>query len=168
MADEQETSRSVAHSLRQATQLLLQAAERLESSSSTPIRDAPGTESAVGPSPSRMALRKCLDSLRSSSSHPPRNLPCAGSSSSATGTTPRPLFQPLLHSRRRPLKYRPYSKKKWQHVFVCLSQVGQYIPLDTADRVRLVQAGLGEKRGSCGLEGTRGVARGGFRATGLQ
>ena len=34
-------------------------------------------------------------------------------------------------------------------MFVCLSQVGQFIPPDTADRVRLAQAGLGEKRVSC-------------------
>lgn len=39
-----------------------------------------------------------------------------------------------------------------QHAFVCLSQIGQYIPPDTADRVRLIQAALGEKRVSCSLE----------------
>lgn len=39
--------------------------------------------------------------------------------------------------------------------YVCLPlQVHQFFPPDTADRVRLVQAGLGEKKISCSLEAT--------------
>ena len=157
---DREARQSVAQSLRQATQLLLLAAERLDASDSlsTCAHDTPRTEPASETSQPRPALRECLDSLRddrsSSSRRPSHNHPGtpASSVSSANGGTPVPLFQPLQHSRRRhwTKKYRPYSEKRWQHVFVCLSQVGQFIPPDTADRVRLVQAGLGEKRVSCG------------------
>ena len=120
-------SESVAQSLRQATQLLLRAAERLEQTPS------------VAPS--------------ATSSAPSVDAP--GSSSSGSGARPR---VPFLPARRRNVpKYRPYLttlNKKWQHTFVCLSQVHQFMPPDTADRVRLVQAGLGEKKISCSLEAT--------------
>lgn len=149
------TQQSVAQSLREATQLLLLAAERLDPSGSRP-HDSTRGDSVAGPSRS---VRECLrsDSIRdNSNSRFSRSTPTTGSTTSATGDTPLPLFQPLQHrSRRRHMtakKYRPYSEKKWQHAFVCLSQVGQFIPPDTADRVRLVQAGLGERRVSCSLE----------------
>ena len=104
---------------------------------------------------SRSALRECVYSLRSDSSSSTRSPSLSRTdSTTSSNNNAMSMFQPLQHSRRRylPKKYRPYSEKKWQHVFVCLAQIGQFIPPDTADRDRLVQAGLGEKRISCSLE----------------
>ena len=149
-------SQSVAESLRQATQLLLQAAERLKQTPS-PSQDAQRADSATVTasgtvSRPRSALRECVYSLRRDRHSSSPSL--SRTDSTTSGCNTMSLFQPLQSSRHRysSKKYRPYSEKKWQHVFVCLAQVGQFIPLDTADRVRLVQAGLGEKRISCALE----------------
>ena len=123
----QETS--VAQSLRQATQLLLRAVERLDSTATTPSSTPRSTPPTSAPA---------------ATAHIPSRSTTASSVQNA-------IFRP---SRRRDYRRsRPYdATKKWQHSFVCLAQVGQYLPPDTADRVRLVQAGLGEKKISCGVD----------------
>ena len=93
---------------------------------------------SVQGSQSQTTLRECVDFLRCS-----RGLNSSTRvASSCSRSNTQSLFQPLRHA-RRPFKQRPYYRKKWQHEFVCLSQVGQFIPPDTVDRVRLAQAGLG-------------------------
>ena len=147
---ETEASQSVAQSLRQATQLLLQAAERLDPQPS-PVPSVGLPRTSTNNSQSGSALRECIGSLRSSRSG--SNSHSLRITNGSSSTSAQSLFQPLRHTRGL-LKKRPYSGKKWQHVFVCLSQVGQFIPPDTADRVRLAQAGLGEKRISCSYDGS--------------
>ena len=63
---DRETSQSVAQSLRQATQLLLQAAERLDPQPSPVGLDLPRIATATNNSQSGSALRESIDSLRSS------------------------------------------------------------------------------------------------------
>ena len=157
-----EVPRTVAATLRQATELLLQAAERLDPVSGLSQVAHAGNSAATSScerqsrSSTRTTLREsvrnsnfCRPYSRSptSSSHFADSPACASQSA---------VFQPT------PLRYRSKLGKKkkdsfsggkrWQHAFVCLALVGQYIPPDTADRVRLVQAGLGEKRVRCELE----------------
>ena len=102
-------------------------------------------------SQSASGLWECLDSLRSSrGGSSSRSLRLTSGFSPSTASTSA-QFQPLRHTRRLSEK-RPYHTKKWQHVFVCLSQVGQFMPPDTTERVRLAQAGLGEKRICCSYD----------------
>lgn len=115
----------IAQSLRQATQLLLRAAEQLQQN------PPPVTPPAA----------------------PPRSSPASSSSIVRPRIT---NFQPVRRRTSVP-RFRPYQQqvhKKWQHTFVCLSQVDQFFPPDTNDRVRLVQAGLGEKKISVNPDGT--------------
>ena len=139
-----EASQSVAQSLHQSTQLLSQAAEHLDPhpSPAVPAADTPSIglpRAASNNSQSASGLRECLDSLRSSrGGSNSRSLRLTSGFSPSTASTSA-QFQPLRHTRRLSKK-RPYHTKKWQHVFVCLSQVGQFMPPDTTERVRLAQA----------------------------
>ena len=127
--DSEETSAessAVAQSLRQATQLLLQAVERLGPTTAATSAATPATAATAATS---LPSRGEFNSFYRSNS----------------------LFRP---SRQRLRRRRPYEAavKRWIHTFVCLVQVGQYLPPDTAGRVRLVQAGLGEKRVMCDFD----------------
>ena len=126
-------SASVAQSLRQATQLLLRAVEHLDSTPGTIPRPTPAPTNARIPSGS--GLRQTA-------------------TESSTSSVRNSLFRPSYLRGRDRRRHRPYdtAAKRWHHSFVCLAKVGQYLPPDTADRVRLVQAGLGEKRITCGVD----------------
>ena len=132
-------ARSSADNIREATQLLLQAAERLSRSERS---DTSGPQSS-----GRRPLRETIGE----NAHPRHISPYAASLKT-------PLRQQTLGlmgyrgSRRGQVKRNPVPPKMWQHSFVCLAKVKQFIPPDTSERVTLVQAGLGEKRLSCSLD----------------
>lgn len=107
------TQQSVAQSLREATQLLLLAAERLDPSGSRP-HDSTRGDSVAGPSRS---VRECLrsDSIRdNSNSRFSRSTPTTDSTTSATGDTPpatisaspTPLPAPTYDSKEVPTIFR--------------------------------------------------------------
>lgn len=145
---------SAAESLHQETQLLLQAAECLDPSSSI---DAPSTawandSDATKALGSQLQLhgtpRDHIDSIQgtcSSNSRCPYPHLTRGCFTANADTPRMTLVQPT--SSRRLAKY----SEKRQHASVCLWQVGQFIPPDRADRVRGSVVDQ-EKRISCGLE----------------
>ena len=134
---------SVAQSLRQATQLLLRAVDRLDSGS-------PGV---------RTTAEGLAESVTAQETHTPGPSPTPVNSGGASGGSGlsrslpirNSLFQPRYFSGRRRFNNvnKPYETKKWHHSFVCPAKVGHYLPPDTTDRVRLV---LGEKKISCSID----------------
>ncbi len=142
------------HQLHQAAQLLIRAAEQLS--------DSPATGGSGGNLGGQTSRQQQPQSSGTSGTGPSGR--CAATSSIGPAVTvpfyqsyrsmPYPYRFPRCSSRRQvnrahgglPATAKSGSRRTWKHSFVCLAKVMQDMVPDSAERVQLLQAGLGERQ----------------------